>query len=55
MNNYEKDYAKIVKQPPKEQRGEGLDKVSLKKYSRLRPVEISYSNRLEAVHISTSH
>lgn len=48
MKNYEKDYKKIVKQRAEKQNRQRADKTIIIKYSRLSPVEISYSNRLEA-------
>lgn len=49
MKDYEKEYRKIVKQLPEKQRTRDANKTSIKKYSRLNPVEISYSNRLDAI------
>ena len=49
MKKYEKDYEKLVKQRTEKQSRQKADKIIIRKYSRLSPVEISYSNRLEAI------
>ena len=52
MDNYEKEYSKIVKQPPTRTKEIESDKKAIRKYSRLKPVEISYSNNLGNVQAS---